>query len=112
MRKLPTVEIDNRPRFRKRRLFLIFVVVPLAILSPVIYEGSLLCIAGWQGLFGTHPRVETPILDSLTEGYRVANYDVKRWSRGFFNNTPWKSSYVIPFAIFWTGVLAMLLRKA
>jgi hypothetical protein len=111
MRKLSTVSIDNRPRVRKRRIMLMLILPPLLLLSPVIYESAVLCVANWQGLFGSHPHTSTPVLDVLGDAYQTTSHDFRLWSRGIFNRTPWRSSFVIPFAIFWTGVLALLLRK-
>lgn len=111
MRKLPSVSLDNRPRIRRARIIAVVVLPLLLILSPVIYESAVLCVAGWQGLFGVYPQTHTPVLDALNSAYQTASFDASWWFRGIFNRTPWKSSYVIPFAIFWTGVLALLLRK-
>ena len=111
MRKLPTVSLDQRPRIHKARLMAVVILPTVLILSPVLYESAILCAAGWQGLFGAYPQTHTPVLDVLTDAYQTARYDLKSMSRGIFNQTPWRSSFVIPFAIFWTGVLAMLLRK-
>src|SRR5215212_9123534 len=111
MRKLPSISLDNRPHSRRVRVTAFLVITLLLILSPVIYESVLVCASRWQGLFGVYPNINTPVLDALGDGYKMATFDLKQWSRGIFHQTPWKSSYVIPFAIFWTGVLAMLLRK-
>ena len=81
------------------------------ILSPVMYEAGLLCFASWKGLFGAYPHVQTPVLDVLSGGYETASFDFKQMFSAVFRQSAWKASYVIPFAIFWTGVLAMLLRK-
>jgi len=111
MRKISTVSLDNRPRTRKVRVTVFFVLTFLLILSPVIYESVLVCAGRWQAMFGVYPNVRTPVLDFLSDNWEMATFDLKHWSRGIFTRTPWKSSYVIPFAIFWTGVLALLLRK-
>lgn len=111
MRKLTSVALDNRPKYRRGRL-IAFVILPIALmLSPIVYESGVLCVAGWRGLFGAYPHTHTPVLDAISELYATASYDGKTWFRGIFNRTPWKSSFVIPFAIFWTGILALLLRK-
>ena len=82
------------------------------ILSPILYESVIVCVAGWQGLlFGIHHQVQTPVLDVLGDFYQTTSFDFKWWVRGVFNRTPWRSSFVITFAIFWTAVLAMLIRK-
>src|SRR4051812_49239669 len=111
MRKLPTVSLDNRPRSRKRRVVGFLVITLLLVLSPVIYESSIVVAARWQGLFGVYPNVRTPVLDAITDNYQMATYDMKQWTRSIFHRTPWKSSYVIPIAIIFTGSLAMLMRK-
>lgn len=89
--------------------FMVFSLI--LILSPIVYEAGLLCYASWQSLFGVYPHIQTPILDILSGGYQTASFDLKQMFSGIFRQSPWKSSYVITFAIFWTGVLAMLLRK-
>lgn len=87
------------------------VIFLLLILSPLFYEVGLLCFASWQGLFGAYSHVQTPILDFLSGGYETARFDIKQMLAGLFRQGGWKSSHVITFAICWTGVLAMLLRK-
>jgi len=111
MRKLSTVSIDNRPRSRRMRVVGFLLITLLLVLSPVIYESTLVVAARWQGLFGTYPNVRTPVLDVIGDNYRIATYDLKQWSRSIFHRTPWKTSYVIPIAIIFTGSLAMLMRK-
>jgi hypothetical protein len=89
-----------------------FVVITLLlVLSPVIYESTLVVAARWQGLFGIYPNIRTPVLDAIGDNYQMATYDAKQWTRGIFHRTPWKSSYVIPIAIIFTGALATLMRK-
>ena len=84
-------------------------------LSPILYEGTLLMVAGWQGLFGASCRTSRPpMLDFALEStpYHSASFDAPPLVPGrLLHATPWKSQYVIPFAIFWTGVLAMSLRR-
>lgn len=89
----------------------LLVITFLLLLSPVLYEAGLLCVASWQGLFGVYPHVKTPVLDVLNGGYESVRFDLWQRFSGVFRQGGWKSSYVIPFAIFWTGVLALLLRK-
>ena len=111
MRKLPSVTLDERPRTRRRRIVVFLVLTLLLVLSPILYETTIVTVAGWQGLFGVHPQTHTPVLDVLGDLYHTASFDAKAWTRGVFNRTPWKSSIVIPFAIFWTAALSMLLRR-
>jgi hypothetical protein len=111
MRKLPSVSLDERPRSRRVRLLAFGILSLLVVFAPVIYESALLSMASWQGLFGVYPHVQTPVLDAMGDAYHMATFDFRQWAHGIFNRTPWKTSYVIPFAIFWTGVLALLLRK-
>lgn len=111
MRKLATLSIDNRPKVRKARLMAAVILPIILILSPILYESAILCVASWQGLFGAYPQTNTPILNGLGNFYEMVSFDFKWWFHGVFNRTPWRSSFVIPFAIFWTAVLALLLRK-
>src|SRR5262249_9348814 len=111
MRKLQSVTVDPRPRARSSRVLSILVFTVFVLFSPIIYESGLRCYASWQGMFGAYPQIHTPVLDSLSAGFETASFDFKQWTGGIFRQSPWKPSYVIPFAVFWTGVLAMLLRK-
>jgi hypothetical protein len=111
MRKLQSVTADPRPRTRRSKATFFLVFSLLLMFSPIVYESGLRCYASWQGLFGTYPQIQTPVLDALNAGYETASFDLKQLTSGIFRQSPWKPSFVIPFAIFWTGVLAMLLRK-
>jgi len=111
MRKLPTISLDNRPRTRRVRVASFLLIALLIVLSPVIYESGLVVAARWQGLFGSYPNIRTPILDAITDNYQMATFDIKQWTRSIFHRTPWKSSYVIPIAIIFTGALATLMRR-
>jgi|GEM_PF-5861594 len=112
MRKFPTSTFEDRPRSRRSRISLCLSLGFLALLLPVLYDSSRLCLASWRGLFGTYSPVQTPVLDALSTSYQTVSQDVRSWTRSTFHQTPWKTSYVIPFAIFWTVVLSLLLRKA
>lgn len=111
MRKIAAVTLEDRPKRQRIRIMRWVVIALFLVLSPVFYEASLLCYASWKGLFGVYPHVQTPLLDILSGGYETASFDLKRMFSGVFRQSPWKSSYVIMFAAFWTGCLAMLLRK-
>jgi hypothetical protein len=111
MRKLPSVSIDERPRSPMRRATTMLVLFILLILSPVIYESGKLLYANWRSFLGTYTTVETPVLNAISDAWAETSVDLRNRYRGTFARTPWRASVVVPFAIFWTGVLAMLLRR-
>ncbi|SIO62622.1 hypothetical protein SAMN05444166_7101 [Singulisphaera sp. GP187] len=111
MRKVASVTLEDRPKSCRGRLTAFVVLSLVLILSPVFYEAARLCYASWQGLFGAYPHVQTPVLDLLTGGYETTSHDLKQMFSGVFRRTPWNPSYVLTFALIWTSVLALLLRK-
>lgn len=111
MRKFRVSTFEDPPKSPRSRLGLYLVIVVLVLLSPVVWESARLCFASWQGLFGAAPRIQTPVLDALNGGFLTVSSDARRWVRGIFHQTPWKSSYVIPLAICWTAALSLLMRR-
>ena len=110
MRKLSTVTIDDRPP-RKRRVGLLLLAGPLLTLSPFIYEFALVCVMRWKGMFGIGMQVKTPYLDAAGDFVTAGRSLVLLQSHSFFHQGAWSTTTVIGAAIFFTGTLAMLLRK-
>ncbi len=110
MRKLASISVDDRPRRRGPRAGALLALLLLA-LSPVIYEAVLLVVAQWKGLFGVGMRVETPVLHRLESMLTLGRQELSLQTHGFFHQGTWSTSFVVLFALFWTGVLALMLRK-
>jgi hypothetical protein len=85
--------------------------IPLLACSPVIYEFGMLCVMRWKGLFGIGMNVETPVLDALGSLIFSGRYEVMHQTHSFFHQGTWSTPMVLLFALFWTGVLAVLLRR-
>jgi hypothetical protein len=111
MRKFSSVSIDERPRRRGPRANTLLLAGTLLALSPVIYESVMLCVAQWKGFFGVSMRVETPVLHRLGSILDLGREEISLQTHAFFHQGTWSTSLVVLFALFWTGVLAMLLRK-
>ncbi len=111
MRKLVNPLFDDRPRRRWRYSNLLPVALGL-LLTPILYEASLLCVAEWRAMSGPIAPIHTPVFDAIRSAFLWARQDVGSFLSPAFHALPWRPAVVIPFAVFWTGVAAWLLRKA
>jgi hypothetical protein len=97
----------RRPSRAPRFIFFVLLV----ILSPVAYECGLLCYARWKLILGSYFEPRTPVLDYLSEYWRVFNVGLDGYSRLAFNAGPWKPGIAVPGFIFCSVVGTLFLRK-
>ncbi len=81
------------------------------LVTPLVYEVSLLSAAQWQAMSGSVPQVKTPVLDSIAKGWAWALDDIREFQRTRIRTFVWKQVYMFPFIIVWTGIAVALLRK-
>jgi hypothetical protein len=60
---------------------------------------------------GVGMRVETPVIHRLSSMLALGRQEIVLQTHTFFHQGTWSTSFVVLFALFWTGVLAMLLHK-
>jgi hypothetical protein len=81
------------------------------LLSPIIYEATLLCAAQLRGMIGAQPLVETPVLDTVGAGLRAAGDDIGLTLAPVLHRLPWNPTYVVVFGLLWASVAALILRR-
>ena len=81
------------------------------LLSPFVYEATLIGLAQWRGMNGVAREARTPILDTLKHAFDDTRHEAENVFPLLFRRITWTPATVIPFAIFWTGLAALLLRK-
>jgi hypothetical protein len=111
MRKLLAQPLDDWPRRRRSWTSIALAVLIVPLISPVLYESTVVCVSRWKALCGVPMTVETPVLDAIVSEWETVRLELHWVSRRYFHDMSWKPSYVIPIALSWTGVLALALRK-
>ena len=111
MRKLLAQPLDDRPRRRRSWTSIALAVLIVLLISPVLYESTVVCVSRWKTLCGVPMTVETPVLDAIASEWETVRLELHWVSRHYFHDMSWKPSYVIPFALTSSGVLALALRK-
>jgi hypothetical protein len=110
MRKLPRHQLEEEPLRRKRKHWIRVIVLGL-FLAPIVFEGSALCAAQWQSMFGPVTIAETPILDQLGPYIGSASSSIRNSTLAVFRNLPWRASFVIPVVFAWAFCGCLLLRR-
>jgi hypothetical protein len=112
MPKQMSLVCDEPPVGRRSRFRIALIVVLTAIITPPLYEVSLLCMARWHGLYGVIFRVETPVLNAIGSTWTSTIQELHQFADPILFRLPWKASLIVPIAIAWTGLAAWLLRKS
>lgn len=111
MRKLGQPEFGDGPGRRRWKYSSALTILVGILLLPVAYESGLLCYAQWAALRGPIPAVKTPVFNAIGDAARWVQSDLQDFARPVTRHTTWKSSYMIPFIMFWTVIAVLLLRK-
>ncbi len=111
MRKNNPGIMDDSRKPRRRRVSAVLTIVLGLLVSPLVYEGTLLCVVQWKMMYGPVETAKTPVLDYLAESYNQGSKDLGEILTPVFRTVPWKPAVVIPFAIAWTGLAALMLRR-
>lgn len=101
---------ESKPKPPKRYGRTLLVVLLIAAF-PLIYEGSLLCVAQWKSMFGRVEVVHTPVLDFIREQFTSAREKMSDFEVRSSPAIQWKPEVVVPLAILWTGVAVLILRR-
>jgi len=81
------------------------------LLSPLLYEGALICYGNWQSMIGTHFSVRTPVLDSIADISRETRSETTRRLQPMMHTGHWNPAMAVPLALVTAGLGALLLRK-
>jgi hypothetical protein len=110
MRKLPRPHDPPPPSDgRSLRRSALVIVLGLA-LSPIVYESSAQCAAGWAAMYGSVRQVDTPVLDRLGRCMDALAGAAHETGERAFHALPWKPALVIPIALAWAALGALILR--
>jgi hypothetical protein len=112
MRKNSVGMLDDTPKPRRTRIGAILTILVGLLLAPLVHEGTKICVAQWKSMYGAVESPKTPVLDFLADTFKQGKQDLYETVTPTFRTLPWRPAVVIPFAIFWTGVAAMMLRRA
>lgn len=109
MRKLANLptESDFKRRISPLR-FWITLVLGLC-LTPLIYDGTKICLASWESLFGPSTEYETPAIDALTSTFDAVYSAARDQTSAPFRAVPWSPSHVFAVAAVWVVCGSILL---
>ena len=62
-------------------------------------------------MMGVSMPIRTPIFDAIGSGWETARLGLHTETRRYFHDITWKTSNIIPFALFWSWVMSLLIRK-
>ncbi|GAC1335945.1 MAG: hypothetical protein NVSMB14_03500 [Isosphaeraceae bacterium] len=111
MRKFATEpgDIDLNRRLSPCR-FWTTIVLGL-ILTPLIYDGTKICLARWQSMYGPAVEFETPAIDALTSTFHALYSATRDQTSEPFRNVPWSPPHVLGIAAVWVACGSMLLLR-
>lgn len=110
MRKNNPGMMDEQKQPRRKLPAVVTIVLGLLI-SPLVYEGSLICAAQWKSMYGMAESPKTPVLDFIADTASQMRRETGEVLTPIFRTVPWKPAVVVPIAILWTGVSVLLLRR-
>lgn len=108
IRYAPNDELPARPLRRARAFLMVAIGV---LLTPLIYDGTMVLLARWQSLFGPTPAVETPFLDALAAFVADTYRSFDQGTTRTFRNVPWSPSAVLGLGFAWVVVGCRLLMR-
>jgi hypothetical protein len=96
------------PRSRAPKVILACLIL---LISPVVYEGGLVCYANWQSMMGAHHVARTPVLDTLGGVWRDVRSETSRRVLPSMYSGRWSPAMAVPLALAIAGFGTVLLRK-
>lgn len=96
---------------RRSRAGTVVKLLLIAALTPIIYEGTMVCVAQWRSMYGPVVVARTPVLDFFYESFRELRGTSGQWVPRQMRGLPWKPAVVIPLIIAWTGLAVLMLRR-
>ena len=83
----------------------------ILLISPLVYEGGLVCYGNWQSMMGAHYAARTPVLDTIGEVWRDVRSETGRRVQPIMVSGRWSPTMAIPLALAIAGFGTVLLRK-
>jgi hypothetical protein len=111
MRKFSPTLFEVAPPRRRSRIRVAITILLALLLSPLVFEATLLCTARWKGMIGVEPHVKTPVLNALGAGLRSAGEDIRLTLAPVLYQLPWNPSYVVVFGLGWAAIATLFLRR-
>lgn len=111
MRKLAQPLVDDGPRRKRFKYSSVLTILVGFLFAPFAWESGLIGVARWRAMIGPTPTIRTPAFDAVGRAYQWARDDLEEFCRPMTRHSTWKSSYMIPFVIFWALIAVVLLRK-
>lgn len=111
MRKNPHFLTGEEKEYPGRKRKLWWLILLLALLVPLAYEYSKICIARWRALYGQAQTVSTPLLDALDNLVNTLSAYAHRSVSEILLDVPWRPGLIIPLAFGWAFAASLLLRK-
>ena len=101
--------LDRRRRISPARLW---TVIALGlILTPLVYDGTRVCLTRWQALFGPSVSCETPALDAVITTFDAVYSAARDQTSAPFRNVPWSPPHVLGIGAVWTICGYMILMR-
>jgi hypothetical protein len=98
------------PVERNYRVSLIVLIIAILAMSPVFYEGVLICYSHWMEAFDKPVDVRTPILDCISTGIESARHDAWGDIRSYFDHATWEPTSVLLGAVVVMAIAAKMLK--
>ncbi len=95
MRKNSRNTIELYPTHRRAWVRLTVVLIVSLAITPLIIDGSKVCVARWRAMYGPVPTIQTPAIDFVTEVVSDYRREIGTTTTRFFNNVPWRAEVVI-----------------
>jgi hypothetical protein len=111
MRKFSPTLFEVAPPRRRSRTRVAITILLALLLSPLVFEATLLCTARFKGMIGVEPLVKTPVLDTLGAGLQSAGEDIRLTLAPVLHHLPWNPSYVVVFGLVWAFIGVLMLRR-
>jgi uncharacterized membrane protein len=89
----------------------IILVCLILLVSPLAYEGGLICYGNWRSMMGAHYSARTPVLDAISEVWRDVRSETSRRMQPMMFAGRWSPAMAVPLALAIAGLGTVLLRK-
>lgn len=87
-------------------------VIILGLIStPLIHDGTKICLTRWQSLFGPSVSCETPAIDAVMSTFDAVYSATRDQSSAPFHNVPWSPAHVLAIGAVWTVCGYMILMR-
>lgn len=87
--------IELYPTHRRAWVRTTLVLIVSLAITPLIIDGSKVCVARWRAMYGPVPTIQTPTLDLVSDVISDYRREIRTTTTRFFNNVPWRADVVI-----------------